>query len=71
MSKSADANLVFVKSTILHRSVILKNQENRIELVTRPAGYQRALEAGITEDALIDQKIDLQGQYVFIYYAKI
>ena len=49
----------------------MKNQENIIELVTRPVGDQRALEAGITEDALIDQKIDLQGQYVFIYYAKI
>ena len=34
------------KSTFLHRSLIVKSQQNRIELVTRPDNFQRTTGAG-------------------------
>ena len=43
-TKTRDANLncVFEKTTFLDRSLIVKRQRNRIELVTRPAHFQPA-----------------------------
>ena len=41
LSKTAATNLdhAFIENTFLHQSLIVKSQQNRIELVTRPGEY--------------------------------